>query len=231
MDRERRRQHDPPFLVGFRPASIAEQGQDKIFVFRTELIVAFERCAERLKPLFRPALDARVLMRWTQHQRGDRGGLAGVAHLLKHGTKLRGNRHTPLGVQLVLVGADKLGHPDPPAFRAWVCRGQIRRGSDASCGTARRTASSRLPLWMMVHRGQPWDSMGGLGRQRNWLLFRKNCSKISRSRQDTYPRHARFISRNSISRKYSYFVPVDNLVVNSRARPALALIRAVGQGG
>ena len=115
---EFRRQHDASLLVRFHRASIAEQCHDEIVVLRAELVVALQRRAEGFETFLRPAFDARKLMRWTQHQRRNGRRLAGVTHLLQHGAKLRGNRHTPFGVQLVLVRADELGHPDPPAFPA-----------------------------------------------------------------------------------------------------------------
>ena len=87
-------------------------------MFLAELVVAFQRRAEGRETMLRPALDAWILMRRTQHQRCDGRGLTGIAHLLKYGTKLRRDRHTPFSVQLVLVRADELGHPDPPAFPA-----------------------------------------------------------------------------------------------------------------
>src|ERR1700722_17798002 len=46
-----------------------------------------------------------------------------------------------------------------------------RLGGDRAVALRQETAPSRLPLWMMVHRGQAWDSMGELGTSKELAPF------------------------------------------------------------
>jgi hypothetical protein len=77
-----------------------------------------------------------------------------------------------------------------------------------------------MPLWMMVHDGQPWDSMGELGTSKELAPFWEESlenfpARQTLTRDSPSPSHGK-----SISRKYSHYVPVNNLVERSEARPA-----------
>jgi hypothetical protein len=65
---------------------------------------------------------------------------------------------------------------------------------------------------MMVHRGQAWDSMGRTGKSKKIDPLLADSTDNFPASSDTYRQVTDSPQANSISRKYSRFVPVDNFV-------------------
>ena len=149
------RQHDAPFPVGLHSERIGIQRGGHVVVFQTEKIEPVQRLRELFENRLGPSLDAVMLVRGPQHEMGT----VAAIRRFQGGTKRRGNGHAALGVELVLMGAQKVGHPRRAAFLV-LPLAQVRQGSPCHRGGGRLRPCSAVACRVLERLLSFWDGMG-----------------------------------------------------------------------
>jgi len=149
---QRFRHEDAPFPVGFDRIGVGVQGRQEVVLRVAEYVQAVERRSKGVEDGGGPCLDAGVLVRWPQHQ--CRSPLA-VAVAVRQRAQCRAERSrdgdAALGVQLILVGAQEMGHPARPALPRSA---PVLPARKLRCACTRRRPACPLAASLL------WERMG-----------------------------------------------------------------------